>query len=186
MFSFVKAIAFYATLIPSMTKSFSPILQQQNTNFVLTKLNLSCNNDSNEQCQPSSTESRRKFMSQTLASITTTFFATTSVAQAESSDGFNFDDFLKTGQVSMPMGVSGQAGKSKPETGIVFRDGSELNRDSKSGNVLTEILLNVQSDDPTAIVTSFSSPWPLGTLNLFVYFLLLLFPFITIIYLLIY
>lgn len=63
----------------------------------------------------------------------------------------------------MPMGVSGQAGKSKPETGIVFRDGSELSRDTKSGDVLTEILLG-EKEDPIAVVTSFSSPWPLGEL----------------------
>jgi hypothetical protein len=31
------------------------------------------------------------------------------------------DDFLRTGGVAMPMGVSGQAGKSKPETGVVLR-----------------------------------------------------------------
>lgn len=83
---------------------------------------------------------------------------------AESADGsFQVDDFLKTGQVSMPMGVSGQAGKSKPETGIVFRDGSELSRNVKTGDVVTEILLNSKSENPTAIITSFSSPWPLGT-----------------------
>jgi hypothetical protein len=28
------------------------------------------------------------------------------------------DDFLRTGGVAMPMGVSGQAGKGKPETGV--------------------------------------------------------------------
>lgn len=42
----------------------------------------------------------------------------------------------------MPMGVSGQAGKSRPETGIVFRDGSDLTRNSKTGDALTEILFN--------------------------------------------
>jgi hypothetical protein len=31
------------------------------------------------------------------------------------------DDFLRTGGVAMPMGVSGQAGKSKPETGVFLR-----------------------------------------------------------------
>jgi hypothetical protein len=88
--------------------------------------------------------------------------ATSTNVWAESDGGFNVDDFLKSGQVSMPMGVSGQAGKSKPETGIVFRDGSELSRDGKTGDVLTEILLNARSDDPTAVIATFSSPWPLG------------------------
>lgn len=31
------------------------------------------------------------------------------------------DEFLKTGMVSQPMGVSGQAGKSKPDLGIILR-----------------------------------------------------------------
>lgn len=31
------------------------------------------------------------------------------------------DDFLRTGGVAMPMGVAGQAGKSKPETGVYLR-----------------------------------------------------------------
>eukprot|EP00553_Chaetoceros_curvisetus_P007425 CAMPEP_0204625660 /NCGR_PEP_ID=MMETSP0717-20131115/11384_1 /ASSEMBLY_ACC=CAM_ASM_000666 /TAXON_ID=230516 /ORGANISM="Chaetoceros curvisetus" /LENGTH=217 /DNA_ID=CAMNT_0051641419 /DNA_START=30 /DNA_END=683 /DNA_ORIENTATION=+ len=62
----------------------------------------------------------------------------------------------------MPMGVSGQAGKSRPETGIIFRDGSEVSRDSKSGNVLTEIVLNANAAEPTAVLTSFTSPWPLA------------------------
>ena len=87
---------------------------------------------------------------------------TSTNAWAESDGGFNVDDFLKSGSVSMPMGVSGQAGKSKPETGIVFRDGSELSRDGKTGDVVTEILLNARSDDPTAVIAAFSSPWPLG------------------------
>jgi hypothetical protein len=31
------------------------------------------------------------------------------------------DDFMRSGMVSMPMGVSGQAGKAKPETGVLLR-----------------------------------------------------------------
>ena len=34
----------------------------------------------------------------------------------------NTEDFLKTGMVSMPMGVSGQAGKAKPKTGKYCMD----------------------------------------------------------------
>jgi hypothetical protein len=33
-------------------------------------------------------------------------------------DRFNVDDYLRTGIVANPMGVSGQAGKSRPETGV--------------------------------------------------------------------
>ncbi len=108
-----------------------------------------------------SSSSRRKFVANVFGSFFVASTIGTKAAGAEEG-GFNVDDFLKTGQVAMPMGVSGQAGKSRPETGIVFRDGSELSRDTKSGDVLTEILLDAKSDDPTAVITTFSSPWPLG------------------------
>jgi len=77
------------------------------------------------------------------------------------------DDFLKSGQVSMPMGVSGQAGKSRPQTGIVVRDGTEISRDAKTGNVLAEILLSAQSSDPTAALVTFTSSWALAKGSLF-------------------
>ena len=76
------------------------------------------------------------------------------------------DNFLRTGGVSMPMGVSGQAGKAKPETGVLLREGTGVSRDSKSGNVLAEILVQKSngsdSSDFMAVVTSFQSPWSLG------------------------
>lgn len=72
------------------------------------------------------------------------------------------DNFLRAGGVPQPMGVSGQAGKSKPETGVIFRDGSELARNSKSGNVLTELILNSPKNELLAAVVTFSSPWALG------------------------
>ena len=78
----------------------------------------------------------------------------------------DIDAFLRTGGVSMPMGVAGQAGKGKPETGVLLREGTDISRDSKSGNVLAEILVkktNGSEDDKfMAVVTSFQSPWPLG------------------------
>jgi len=78
----------------------------------------------------------------------------------------DIDAFLRTGGVSMPMGVSGQAGKAKPETGVLLREGTDISRDAKSGNVLAEILVkktNGNEDDKfMAVVTSFQSPWPLG------------------------
>ncbi|KAG7347239.1 hypothetical protein IV203_015944 [Nitzschia inconspicua] len=61
------------------------------------------------------------------------------------------------------MGVSGQAGKSKPETGVVLREGSEVSRDSRSGDVLAEILVKGNGNVVVPIVASFSSPWPLAT-----------------------
>lgn len=73
--------------------------------------------------------------------------------------------FSRSGQVAMPMGVSGQAGKAKPRTGVVLREGSEVSRDSK-GNVLAEILLG-KSADPTAVLAAFSTPLPLAKGGLF-------------------
>ena len=87
------------------------------------------------------------------------------VAHLQSANALDTEDFLKTGQVSMPMGVSGQAGKAKPVTGIVLREGSDVSRDSK-GNVLAEILLG-KSSDPTPVLATFSSPWPLATGTVF-------------------
>ena len=51
------------------------------------------------------------------------------------SNAVDTEDFLKTGQVSMPMGVSGQAGKAKPVTGVILREGSDVSRDERSGDV---------------------------------------------------
>lgn len=74
------------------------------------------------------------------------------------------DDFLRTGGVAMPMGVSGQAGKSKPITGVLLSDGTEIIRDTKSGNVLAEILVSQKGGkgEKMAVVTSFQSPWKLA------------------------
>ena len=83
-------------------------------------------------------------------------------ATDDSPDSVNVDSFLRTGMVSQPMGVSGQAGKSKPETGIVFREGSEMARNSKTGEVVAEILLKDGKKEYVPVVASFSSPWPLG------------------------
>ena len=41
--------------------------------------------------------------------------------QASWAASTDVDDFLRTGGVGMPMGVSGQAGKYKPETGVYLR-----------------------------------------------------------------
>lgn len=155
MYSTIKLVAF-ATIIPTIVNSFSPVIKGTNRS---SKLNLY---ESGSNDQSSNNNDRRNFITQSAATILASIAIGNPKAAFAADDGFSVDDFLKTGQVAMPMGVSGQAGKSKPETGIVFRDGSELSRDTKSGDVLTEILLNAQSDDPIAVVTSFSSPWPLG------------------------
>ena len=66
----------------------------------------------------------------------------------------------------MPMGVSGQAGKAKPRTGVVLREGEEPSRDDRSGNVLAEILVG-KTNDPIPVLTTFSSPWKLEKGGLF-------------------
>jgi len=118
------------------------------------------------QATESTTSCRKSFLS-TVAktAVLSIGFFTSDEASAEES--LDVDSFLRTGGVSMPMGVSGQAGKSRPQNGVVFRDGTDVARNSKTGDVLAEILLNVKSDDPTAVLTTFSSPWPLATGGLF-------------------
>ena len=61
-------------------------------------------------------------------------------AADEGAQGLNIDDFMKTGMVSQPMGVSGQAGKSRPETGVILRDGSDVSRNAKSGDYWQKLL----------------------------------------------
>lgn len=111
---------------------------------------------------------RRDFLQSTAAAIAA--LKTASIAQrasaASNEDGVNIDNFLKTGMVQQPMGVSGQAGKMKPETGVVLREGSQVARDARSGNVLAEILVG-GSSEPTAVVASYSSPWPLASGTVF-------------------
>lgn len=76
-------------------------------------------------------------------------------------DALDVDSYLRSGMVSNPMGVSGQAGKSKPETGVILRDGSDVSRDSRTGDVLAEILLD-SSQGKSPFLASYSSPWPLA------------------------
>ena len=79
-------------------------------------------------------------------------------------DSMDVDNFLRTGvDAGGPMGVSSQAGKSRPETGVFLRDGSEVSRDPRSGNVLAEIILKAKGGDKMAALVSYASPWPLGT-----------------------
>lgn len=60
------------------------------------------------------------------------------------------------------MGVSSQAGKSRPQTGVVLRDGSDVSQDSRTGGVLAEILTGTKAN-PMAVLVSFASPWKLET-----------------------
>lgn len=76
-------------------------------------------------------------------------------------DQLDIENFLRTGTEAFPMGVSSQAGKSKPVTGVFLRDGTDVERNAKTGAVLAEIVLGDRSD-LSAILVSFSSPWPLA------------------------
>mmetsp|Transcript_26815 Transcript_26815/g.30037 ORF Transcript_26815/g.30037 Transcript_26815/m.30037 type:complete len:327 (+) Transcript_26815:49-1029(+) len=100
----------------------------------------------------------------TAALIGATTATTGSIANANTMDT---ESFLQSGGVAMPMGVSGQAGKQKPETGVLLREGTDISRDSKTGNCLSEILVqkanSKDKEDYMPVVASFSAPWPLAT-----------------------
>jgi len=78
-------------------------------------------------------------------------------------EGMDINNFMKTGTVSQPKGVSGQAGKSRPETGVILRQGSDVSRNEKSGDVLAEIVVKGVGKEPImAVLASYVSPWPLA------------------------
>jgi hypothetical protein len=83
-------------------------------------------------------------------------------AAAAIQDSLDVQNFLRTGvDGGGNMGVSSQAGKSRPQTGVVFRDGSEVLQD-RSGAVSAEILTGTKAN-PAAVLVSFSCPWKLET-----------------------
>ena len=78
-------------------------------------------------------------------------------------DSLDVDAFLRKGvDTGGTMGVSSQAGKSRPETGVFLRDGSDVSRDKKTGDVSAEIVVNGSNGEKMAVFVSYSSPWPLG------------------------
>eukprot|EP00532_Pseudo-nitzschia_australis_P015687 CAMPEP_0168253494 /NCGR_PEP_ID=MMETSP0141_2-20121125/4214_1 /TAXON_ID=44445 /ORGANISM="Pseudo-nitzschia australis, Strain 10249 10 AB" /LENGTH=302 /DNA_ID=CAMNT_0008189857 /DNA_START=84 /DNA_END=989 /DNA_ORIENTATION=+ len=78
-------------------------------------------------------------------------------------DSLDVDAFLRKGvDIGGTMGVSSQAGKSRPETGVFLRDGSEVSRDKKTGDVSAEIVVNGRDGEKMAVFVSYSSPWPLA------------------------
>lgn len=90
----------------------------------------------------------------------------TAKAAAAVQDSLDIDNFLRTGIDSGGnIGVSSQAGKSKPLTGVIFRDGSDVQQDPQ-GSVLAEILTG-KKEDPKAILVSFVSPWKLQSGTVF-------------------
>ena len=125
----------------------------------------------------SSSSSRRHVIESLLGGVSTAAVVlgggniidnTNMIAQAGEMD---VDSFLQSGGVAMPMGVSGQAGKSKPITNIIFReDGIDISRNSKTGTVIAEILVQkagtkqeeYNDENLMSVITSFSAPYPLG------------------------
>ena len=78
-------------------------------------------------------------------------------------DSLDVDAFLSKGvDLGGTMGVSSQAGKSRPETGVYLRDGSEVSRNKKSGDVSAEIVVNGVDGQNMAVFVGYSSPWQLG------------------------
>ena len=63
------------------------------------------------------------------------------------------------------MGVSSQAGKSRPQTGVVFRDGTDVLQ-GKSGEVSAELLVGTKAN-PTSVLVSFKAPYKLETGSVF-------------------
>lgn len=87
-------------------------------------------------------------------------FLTQPVLAETTPDSLDVDNFIRTGVVANPMGVSGQAGKSRPETGIILTN--DVSRDSRTGQVLAELLLDSSGGEKEPYLATFSSPWPLA------------------------
>lgn len=82
---------------------------------------------------------------------------------AWSADSLDVDAFLRKGVDSGGgMGVSSQAGKSRPETGVFLREGSEVSRNRKTGDVNAEIVVNGVNGESMAVFVGYSSPWSLA------------------------
>jgi hypothetical protein len=106
---------------------------------------------------------RREIIATTAASVLLPFAANAAPAIQ---DSLAIEEFLRTGvDPSGPMGVSAQAGKSRPVTGVVFRDGTDVLQ-GKSGDVSAELLVGSKSN-PAAVLVSFTAPYKLETGSVF-------------------
>lgn len=156
------ANALLLCIFPAFT-AFSPSnLQSQNFRHRgMTSALASCNGKNHGDDSSNSGHMDRRLLLSTVASGIA--LALPSIAVADSAavqDSLNLENFLRTGMDSGGnMGVSSQAGKSRPQTGVVFRDGSEVSQD-RSGAVLAEILVGTKAK-PVAILASFTAKWKL-------------------------
>ncbi|KAL3827521.1 hypothetical protein ACHAXA_002018 [Cyclostephanos tholiformis] len=115
---------------------------------------------------PGGGSSRREFVDRAATLVISSAAVLLPTARLANAADVDTENFLKTGMVSMPMGVSGQAGKARPVTGVMLRDGSEVSRDERGGGVLAEILLPAATSSKSSatipVVASFVSPWALA------------------------
>ena len=113
----------------------------------------------------SSGMSRRGYLSTMLGTVSAGLLIP-QVNAAPVQDSLDIDNFIRTGvDLGGNMGVSSQAGKSRPLTGVIFRDGSEVSQDG-TGAVSAEILTG-KKEDPKAVLVSFVSPWKLQSGSVF-------------------
>jgi len=164
----ISSISF--TFIQCYTTGRLPLALKHNmrlsTCSATTKMQMK-NNDVTNGAMDSNMNRRELLSSLSFLSSVTLLSSIESATAVEEPGGFDVNDFLKTGMVSQPMGVSGQAGKSRPELGVNIRDGSEVSRDKRTGSVLAEIVLTPKNQQPTAVITSFTSSWPLAKSSMF-------------------
>jgi len=104
-------------------------------------------------------KSRRSFFSKAASAAVLVSPSLVLADRSDLQDRVNTDNFLRTGMDSSPMGVSGQAGKSRPKTGVFLNEGSEILYDKRTKTVSAEILID---EKKTPVLVSFSSPWPLA------------------------
>lgn len=115
-------------------------------------------------------KTRRVALTWFVGVATTTLGNEAAVAAGQLAQPVDVERFLTTGRSSSPSGISGQGSKSRPETGILLREGSEPERDVRTGDVSAEILLRGgnggSNNEPKVIpvMVSFrSEKWPLAT-----------------------
>ena len=81
-------------------------------------------------------------------------------------DTLEVNEFLRTGiDLGGNMGVSSQAGKSRPQTGVVFRDGTDVLQ-GRNGEVSAEILIGTKAR-PSSVLVGFVAPYKLETGSVF-------------------
>eukprot|EP00956_Cyclotella_meneghiniana_P008189 scaffold10899_cov69-Cyclotella_meneghiniana.AAC.5 len=114
----------------------------------------------------SALQSTRRDILSTITITTASSLLPITTNAAPIQDSLQIEEFLRTGvDPSGPMGVSAQAGKSRPITGVVFRDGTDVLQ-GKSGDVSAELLVGSKAN-PTAVIVSFKAPYKLETGSVF-------------------